>query len=186
MNAYNQTVAPVNTVVARSDVKDHAKIEHTVDDDLVDAYLAAAIRIAEERLRRQLITATWVLKLDAFPADGAIDLPRPPLQSITSITYVDTEGDTQTLSTDVYDADTDSDPGVLVLQHQQSWPVTRDQRHAVTITYVAGYGDDPEDVPADYRLAIKILAAEYYRERESGGALPGVVKALLGDRNYNA
>lgn len=186
MNAWYQSVAPVNTAVSRADVKTHLRVEHTDEDDLIDVYLGAAIRAAEERLRRQLITATWVLKLDDFPDDGVIELPRPPLQSVTSIQDVDTEGTTQTLDSGEYDVDTASDPGRILLGYQKTWPTVRDQRHAVTITYVAGYGDEPEDVPADYRLAIKILTADWYRNRESGGWMPDCVKSLLVDRNVNA
>ena len=53
--------------------------------------------------------------------------------------------------------DTARKPGTIYLKYNQLWPNTYDQWDAVTVTYVAGYGDNPEDVPAAARSAIQML-----------------------------
>lgn len=90
---------------------------------------------------------------------------RPPLLTITSIAYVDTNGDSQTFSSDDYSADLDSIPGRAVLNYGESWPSTRTQPQAVTVTFTAGYGTAAA-VPEEYKAAIKLLAAHLYENRE--------------------
>ena len=46
---------------------------------------------AETITRRAFITQTWELVLDGFPTGGIV-LPMPPLQSVASIKYIDTDG----------------------------------------------------------------------------------------------
>ena len=70
----------------------------------IQRLIQAATAKAEELCWRQLITATWVAKCDRWPATE-LWLPKPPLQSVNSIQYVDAAGDTQTLDTSVYDVD---------------------------------------------------------------------------------
>ena len=77
---------------------------------------------------------------------------------MTSIQYVDDAGDTQTLSTSLYQVDTKSQPGRIIPAYGESWPTVRsDTLNAVTVNFVAGYGDDPEDVPAGLRHAVKLI-----------------------------
>lgn len=88
--------APALEPLERSDVKDHLRITATDEHDLLDAMIVAARRYAEDiGTHRQLLTATWRRTLDHFPA--VIELPRPPLQAVTSIKYVDSNGTIQTL-----------------------------------------------------------------------------------------
>lgn len=71
---------------------------------------------------------------------SVIRLPRPPLQAVTAVTYVDQTGVTQTLSPSVYQVDTQQEPGRLAPAYQQVWPTTRVQMGAVQVTFLAGYG----------------------------------------------
>jgi hypothetical protein len=75
--------------------------------------------------------------LDYF--QDCVELKNFPLIDITQIQYVDSAGDTQTLSTDVYTVDADSTPGRFYLSYNQSWPTTRSTPKAVTVSYRAGY-----------------------------------------------
>ena len=38
--------------------------------------------------------------------------------------------------------------------------------HAITVTYVCGFGDEASDVPEDILAAMKIAIAHYYENRE--------------------
>src|SRR3990167_7420015 len=84
-------------------------------------------------------------------AECAIELPLPPLRSVTSITYVDQDGTTQTLSSTLYTVDSSSEPARITPAYGEVWPSTRDQVNAVTVRFVAGY--DPGS-PADYRANV--------------------------------
>ena len=183
------TVPPTVTPVSVAECKAHLRIDSdlTADDTYLGALIEAAVRWAQRRLRRQLCTATGVLRLERFSADGVIVVDRPPLASVASIVYLDAAGDTQTLATDQYTVDTASAPGRILRPTGVAWPATYTAYNAVTITANVGYGA-ADDVPADYRLALKYLVAHWYENREPvakgmSGQVPMTVESLLGDRD---
>ena len=106
---YGETMpAWERTFPTKREAKAFAKVDVTDDDSLIDALITAARQLVETEQNRQLMPATYELTLDEFPSSSncPIELPRPPLQSVSSITYVDTAGATQTWSSDDYQVDT--------------------------------------------------------------------------------
>ncbi len=161
---------PTLEPVELADVKSHLSVEVSDDDTMISNFITAARRWCEHFTRRAFITQSWKLVLDKFPAEFRV--PLPPLQSVTSITYIDTDGNTQTLASSVYTVDIDSEPGRIVEAYQQSWPTTRDVVNAVTVTYKAGYGAASTNMPGELKLAIKMLVGHYYENREAFVAAP--------------
>lgn len=161
-----QSGAPAVEPVSRAEAKLHLRVSDTTDDDLIDTLIAAARTHVENVTGRQLITATWTLYLESWPA--RLQLPHPPLQSVTSITYVDFNGDTQTLSTGLYDVNVyPTGDGEVVRGYTDSWPAVRGHLNDVTVTYVAGYGDAATDVPAAIVQACQLLIGHWYANREA-------------------
>ncbi len=180
--------APAVRAVLLEELKDHLKVD--AEDDI--AYIAMLIDAIMARvdgkegiLNRALITQTWDFTLDAFPHRDFIQIPLPPLQTVTSITYIDGAGDTQTWAASNYTVITDRLPGRVVLGFQLVYPDTQRVPNAVTVRYVAGYGDSWNDVPATLRLALMQLAAHWYENRDpiligtTQAELPMHVQALL-------
>ena len=161
-----RTSDPSLEPVTLAEAKRHANVVASDDDDYITHLIVAARELVEGDTSRALITQTWRLKLHEFFADK-IELPRPPLQSVSSIKYLDTDDNEQTLSSTYYDVDTDREPGVVWRDEDTSWPTISDEPNAVTITYIAGYGDDAADVPQRAKHAIKLLVGHWYRSREA-------------------
>ncbi len=138
------TTATIN--VADASLGVGAPAVNTTSDSEISALVRAARTTAESKTRRALVTQTWDLILDRFPC-WEITLPKSPVQSVTSITYVDDNGQTQTLDSAEYLVDTSSAPGRITPAFGKSWPVSRWQNNAVTIRFVCGYGS-ASDVPA--------------------------------------
>ena len=159
-----RTSDPAREPIALSDARAHLRVEEDDEDAHIAGLIAAARDWAEGFTRRAFITQTWELHLDGFPK--CIRVPRPPLQSVTSIQYVDSAGVSQTLSTSVYTVDTDAEPGLIYPAYSQTWPTTRQIPKSVTVTFVAGYGADPADVPDPIRHAIKLHVSRLYEIRE--------------------
>jgi uncharacterized phiE125 gp8 family phage protein len=163
------TVEPTAEPVTAAEVMRHARIEELVVDTTADVQLmitAARQRVENEFLWRALITQTRKQTLDAWPADDTIELAYPPLQSVSGITYVDSNGATQTLSSSVYDMTTTGFLGKVTLAYAQTWPINRGDVDSIQVTYVAGYGDAASDVPAVIRLAIRQSVAHWLENRE--------------------
>jgi uncharacterized phiE125 gp8 family phage protein len=155
----SRTVQPEVEPVATSDLKSWLGYGGTDQDAVFDSMIVAAREWSEQFLARQLITATWQLKMDFFDWT-VIDLPRQPIQSVSSIVYVDSQGVSQTLSSSLYDFSSDS--GRIAPVYNESWPDTRDELEPVTITFIAGYGDEGHDVPEPIRRAILLIASSMW------------------------
>lgn len=168
----DRSSAAATTPVTLAEVKTHLRITGTDEDAAVTRFIGEATDWAEEFLRASLVTQTWVLKLDRFPVgDGPIDLPRGPVQSITSVAYLDSAGASQTLAegTD-FQLKTDPFCPQIAPEPGQCWPSTEcERREAVTITYVAGYGDDETAIPDDIRHGVIRRAALAYNSRGDDG-----------------
>jgi uncharacterized phiE125 gp8 family phage protein len=108
------------------------------DDALVTALITVAREAVENFTELTVAVNTFQMKLDYFE-DLAINLGTFPVNSITSITYVDTNGATQTLPSGDYVLDTFSKPAQIVLAYDKQWPPVRNQPNAVTVTFQAGF-----------------------------------------------
>lgn len=187
MLSLNQSAAPSDPAepVSIEEAKIHLRVDGDDENALIGDLIKAARSEVENLCGRQLLTATWVHRLDAFPGTGTILLPVSPMQSITSITYTDIGGDSQTVATSVYDSDTASAIPRIFLKDGQSWPSSQSITNAVIVTFVAGYGDGLADVPEEARRAILLIVGTLYRNRETmiTGAtvseLRGVLEGLL-------
>lgn len=169
--------APAAEPVTTAEAKTHLRLEHALDDTYVGTLITAARQWAERHCWCGFVTQTWEVVLSEFPCEDEIELPRGALASITSISYVDADGETQTLSTDVYEADTKSTPGMVRLKYDQSWPYTRDHWSAVTITYVVGTAAG--SVPGPVKHALLLLISQFYENRTADLVGGPAVEALL-------
>jgi uncharacterized phiE125 gp8 family phage protein len=128
------------------------------------------------------VTQTWRQDFRCFRP--CLRLPLAPVSSITSITYYDGDNTQQTLSADVYQLLSDARGPFVSPKSDQVWPGSYDRKDAVTITYIAGYGDT-DAVPAAIKAAILLIVGHLYENREattvgvSVELLPMAVDALL-------
>lgn len=169
LNLVLQT-APKQEPLKVQEVKDHLRI--TWDDEdpyLSSVILPAARNSVEIALNRALITQTWDWYWDGgFPATGMITLPKPPLQSITSVNYTDADGAAQTWASSNYNVSIKGQFGRLWLANGVTWPIDlQDNTPGVAyVRFVAGYGDDGDAVPEGIRHLILLMCGEMYRHRE--------------------
>ena len=165
-------VEPVSLAEARLD----RGLVHTDDDSMLEFLIANARQYAETYMRRSLITQQRQLVLDAFP--GCIRVPYGRVISVTSISYVDSDGTTQTLSPSLYQVDAVSDLARIIPEYGESWPDTKPGLNRVTVIYEAGYGNAADDVPADIRHAIRLMVGTGYEMREESD-IPDSARAML-------
>ena len=160
--------APSTDPVDLATAKAHCRVIGTSEDSLITLYSSAATGNLDGPngvLGRALVTQTWEYVLDSFPSE-AIQMPLPPLQSVTSVKYIDTNGVEQTLSNTRYTVDTSGDPGWVIVD-ADGWPETMDTANAVTIRFVCGYGAAGL-VPAPLRSAILLHIGDLYENRQIG------------------
>lgn len=135
-------------------------------------YLQTLIKAAREYCQnfqnRAYVNQTWELWLDQFPDIDYIELPLPPLSSVTSVKYYGTDNTEYTLSADDYSVDVKSEPGKVYLRHSKSWPTTVLRPYqGVCVTYVAGYGATAAYTPQAVKQAMLLLIGHWYNNREA-------------------
>lgn len=163
--------APVKMPVTLKEAKEHLNITlgWTDDDAYIDSLITMAVERVEQITRSRLISQTWYYYPSDWPTDDKMPIPYGNLQSVTAIKYTNSSEVEATFSAaDYYLADTNSNPGKVVLRYSENWPtVTLSPSDPIEVEFICGYGDDEEDVPATIKHAMKFLISNAYENRET-------------------
>lgn len=157
---------PSDTVVSLAKAKAHLRIDDDADNAYINGLIAAATATIDgpNGIGLAMLTQTWRASFDGFQ-NGGLSLAMGPIQSIDSVTYTDASGVSQTLSEYALDYDLDQWP--VVIRPTSSWPSAALKKGSVKVTFTAGFGDDPDDVPADLIHAILFLIGHWFENREA-------------------
>lgn len=178
--ALTLTSPPASEPVTVAEAKARLRVTVAAEDGDIASLIQQARALAEAACQRAFVTQTYSLKLDDFPRgrDRTIYLPRPPLQSVSSVTYYDAAGAPQALGPAGYWVAPGGEPGRLLPPAGAEWPAVQAGRpEAVEVVYVAGYGDAAA-VPPPAKAAI-LLTCAALREDPAGAALPEAARKFL-------
>lgn len=167
-----RTVVADAEPVSVSEALVHLRVDDDESIDYVQSLIGAARVHAEDRTERSIVPSTWELKLDAFPVrdGGLIELLNPPVNTVTSVTYIDAANTVQAVSSSAYVLDTTSEPARLL--PLESWPVAAARPMAVTITYTAGYAAGA--VPEPLKQWMKLAISDMYELRQRSSDKPAL------------
>lgn len=153
-------------LISLDEAKVHIRVDEQIEDSYVTILITAAREHVEDYLQRTILEATWRYQIDFFPRDDSvIFLPRPRASSIAVFSYLDADGNLQSLT-----EGTDFRFHELInlksaVEPEDTWPTTEKARNAVTIDFKAGWAVDK--VPKKLRQAIMIVIADMYEARQS-------------------
>ncbi len=171
---------PVSEAQARVHARIGTPSQLEAEDILLKLQAARSDR--ESFTQRQFLTATWRLSLGCL-GRRIIELPKPPLRSVSWVKYYDLDNVQQTLASSNYvvtaPAGERAGKGFIAFDPYYIFPNVYDRPDAVQIEFVAGYGSTPASVPASLRSAILLVFGELYANREeaSGGSTPNIRSA---------
>lgn len=176
---------PTAEPLTLAEAKQHLRVTFSFDDTLIDGLILGAREAFERETGRQLLTATWRGFLDRFPRfdRDPIEFAKPPLQSVSSITYLDTSGVAQTWAAAEYTVQTFSGPfarrGMVYPASEEQYPDTRNISNAVTLNFDAGYGN-ADAVPQEIKMALLNWIGHRYENRNLviAGVTASVVPGL--------
>lgn len=150
------------------DAKRHLNVYH--DDD--NAYIETLVDVARAHMEGDDGTGGIVgsaitrhmleMTLDAFPDDGVIVLPQPPLVSVGWVRYRDESGDLLTLSDTLYRVVPHPLRPRVERVHGTTWPTTATRSDAVVVRYTCG----PASVPTTLLHALRLHVGHLYVNRE--------------------
>ena len=180
------TTPPVKEPVTLEELKAQLRITKNDENAYLTNLIIAAREEIENYLRKKLITQSITMVLDQWPfsvfadwegtietaiaevsGQAVISLWFPPLQSVTAITVTLADATTEVWADSNYlvDTSTENDYGRIIVKRDAALITNIQQAIAVSIEYVAGYGDDESDVPFAIRQAIMMYAAYLYQNR---------------------
>lgn len=162
--------------VTVAEVKEHLKISGSAEDTWLGAAITAARQSIEHEQNRAHLEQSWEWVRETF--ESCIYLPVTPVQSVDSISYLDENGDEQTVDESVYVVRTGR-RAVISLAAGQSWPSPARRPDAITITWTAGYANAAA-VPGFTKMAIMQLVGHMYNHRETVVVGTSVTEIPLG------
>lgn len=185
------TSQPAREPVLLATVKDALNISFSDKDAFIGTLIAGARAAVENHTGLCLITRGANIYLDAWPVEnkgswwsgtreglvsdvvglsGELAFSVRPIQSITSIVTIATDGTETIWDTSNYYLQ----PGVDARLHPNvgsSWPTPGRVADGVRISASVGFGSDWNQVPSDLRAAITKIVAHMYEHRgDDGGA----------------
>jgi uncharacterized phiE125 gp8 family phage protein len=183
-----ETTPPAIEPLALDEVKTFLRVDQSNDDALISALITAARMFCEANTGRSLITRSYSLFLDRWPearlphrfrpgaedrpyslpverVTKAIDLPYPPLLSVTQINIYAADNSATVFDPDSYFVDTAGVPGRVVLTQGAMPPLPGRIANGIEIQYTAGYGTAETDVPVLLRQGMLQVIAHLYEHR---------------------
>lgn len=183
--ALSLVTAPTSEPVSLREQKEHLRIDDDEDDSYISACITAARQWIEGQTNRSIMAQTWDYGIDyCWPVKFGgirIDFPLNPIADQASpetitITYVDSNGASQSLASTQFQIANRAHGSYIVPAYDVTLPDVRWVPDAITVRFVSG---DSTTVPSDLKHAVKILAAQFYEERDTAKTLNLVVEALI-------
>ena len=160
-------ITPPSELMTLERAKLHLRVGTTDEDlyitDLIDV-VADAFDGNDGAIGKALVSQEW--RYSGYHTGVCIDLTLTPVIEINTITYYDSDNVQQSLSISDYQLYGDDEAAYLRPKLGKSWPSTYARPDALTITFMAGFGD-VVDVPPSIIHAALLLIAHYYEHRES-------------------
>ena len=141
-------------------------------DAVLELYLRAAMAAIEARLGRVLIARSFVWTVERWREEASQPLPVAPVRFVESVTLTDAEGAELAVDPVAWSLLRDAQRPRLVGRFGRNLPRIP-RGGSATVGLSAGFGAAWDDVPADLRQAVFLLAAHYYENRSETGAASG-------------
>lgn len=156
------TVQPESEPVTLTQAKQQCVGATSTSDDTLKRLIASERAFVEKYCGIKIVTQTLTMKCDSFTSFERI--PAAPVQSISSISYLDAAGATQVLDPSVYEVRTDGMDTSIVLNFGKAWP-TIQRGSRITVVAIAGFDD--LDAEPDLVSAILLrIGNSYYLNRK--------------------
>ena len=163
--SWKVTTQPTVEPVTVAELKTFARIDTNEEDSLISSFIVAARMSAEEYLGQAFISQTITTFLEFWPG-RMVELPRPPLISVTGVYTIDEDDAETEYDSDNYYLNTIATPGQLCLKRGSTQPINTDRDFGrFIIRSVHGYGTAASDVPSQFVEGIKLWAAALYSDR---------------------
>lgn len=185
----SRTTNPSGLAVSLAEAKSHLRVSGTSQDTHITLLIQASTEKLERDINRCIIQASWQQAMYCFPEKGEpVQLMIRPATAVSSITYVDTDGATQTLSVSDY---TFSSARQVVFSETGEWPeVNMDTvSDKVFVNFTCGVADSgcvnpliKQAILLETGRAYFDPAQENQANSDNGKTYEMIVRKLLSDK----
>jgi uncharacterized phiE125 gp8 family phage protein len=174
---------PAAEPVRLAEAKEYLRISGDGEDGLVSSLIAGARARIEALAGVAMISRTLRVTMDGWP-QGAIEkrtvvMPVRPADQLVAVRVFDRAGVAETV-TDRFTLARGRSARLVWTSGAFPWP---GQRHnGIEVDYVAGFGEEPDDIAEALQLAVKQLVTHAYQKRDGetlNGPLPEDVAGLI-------
>ena len=164
MAQYKLLTAPGSEPITLDEAKAYLRVDDSTEDTLISALITAARRKFENDTLHYLLPQTWELYLNRNEiTTEPISINKSDITAISSVKYYDSSNTQQTLSTSDYQTAIQGKPSSIQII---TMPTIYDRLEAMVIRFTLGYANAGA-VPEDIKLAIKLLLATWYENRQT-------------------
>ncbi|KEJ90204.1 head-tail connector protein [Sulfitobacter donghicola] len=155
--------------------------EDTLQDVVLGSFLRAAMAAIEARTGKVLMEREFTLVSSLQEQQSALVLSVAPVTAIVSLQRISRSGAAEVISSDAYWLDREG--GVPRLRPTGTCLPLPETGGELRVQFLAGFGPEWDDIPADMQQAVLMLAAHYYEYRHdtalSDGCMPFGVTSLI-------
>lgn len=155
--------------------------EDTLQDSVIDGFLRAAIAAIEARTGKALFEREFTQTARPKCQVDGVTLLVSPVTAVADVQLVSRSGVQKAVNASVYWLERDAHTPRL-RPTAASLPMP-EEGGELRLRYLAGYGPEWDDVPADMQQAVLMLAAHFYEYRNdtalTNGCMPFGVTSLI-------
>jgi len=142
------------TLVSRAEVKEHLRVEHTLEDSLIDGYIDAAMNYIEDYTSLAYGVQSFEEYVTADKNDKEVFLAMNPVNSITEVLEIDeTTGESEDVTS-----------SIVNITNGLGTRLRTNLRKSYKITYSAG--ELEAALPKQMKQALLLIVSEMYENRE--------------------
>lgn len=158
-----QLTYPSGTVITLAEAKDQCRVTSTDEDALIMDCIKAATGLIEGYTGVFLQSSTFVAYFDEAIKYEPLCIDRFPITAISSVKYLDSNGDEQTIATTDYFTSITGSPAKIRIT---SIPTVQDYAFdTFRVYFTAGY-TNRDEIPMELIQWVKIYTAHYYQSRQ--------------------
>lgn len=162
---YEITSGPAAEPVSLNEAKAQLRVDGSEEDNLILSLISVARLKVESETGRMLISQTAKAYFDSWPTGNVLHLPLYPVSAVSSVTYIDEDGASQTWASSNYTVDLVGKTPRIVLNPDADAPEVGNYPNAITVTFTVGDAT-ATTVPADLKHAILTRLTLLYERRE--------------------
>jgi uncharacterized phiE125 gp8 family phage protein len=172
---------PVVEPISLAEAKAYLRVSHVDEDATISRLIEAARQTVEKHLGLGLLSQSWSVFFDRWPAPGYLPITLAPILAITDVKIYGDDNVAAIIDPAHYYLDRLSRPARLTMRVGRWLPQPGRVLNGIEVVLSVGFGTTAASVPQPLREALLLLLTHYYANRGDAAAfdMPAGIASLL-------